>query len=189
MLGVVYRTVQRAGMDYVSYAIAVEELSRRRSVGVIVSAHNSLCLSPIYYFGTEDQKKKYSQAHTGEWMGCFGITSPAPDRTPRAPRRGRVQDGKWVLTAPRIHHQRRCRRRGRRDRRHREGDRPQGPHMFIVEKGRRILVGKVEDKLGICASSTTELVFDTAPYRGEHAGKEGRGLHHRHAHLDGDAWA
>ncbi|OHD69390.1 MAG: hypothetical protein A2W19_05645 [Spirochaetes bacterium RBG_16_49_21] len=65
-------------MDYVSYAIAVEELSRGcASTGVIVSAHNSLCLSPIYYFGTDEQKKKYlPRLTTGEWIGCFGITEP-----------------------------------------------------------------------------------------------------------------
>ena len=61
MMGIVYpEEYNGAGMDYVSYSIAVEEISRGcASTGVIVSAHNSLCLSPIYYFGTEEQKKKY----------------------------------------------------------------------------------------------------------------------------------
>ena len=60
IMGVVYPPEYNgSGMDYPSYAIAVEEISRGcASTGVIVSAHNSLCLSPIYYFGTEDHKKK-----------------------------------------------------------------------------------------------------------------------------------
>jgi len=80
LMGVVYPPEYNgSGMDYVSYAIAVEEVSRGdASAGIIVSAHNSLCLSPIYYFGTEAQKKKYlSMLTTGEWIGCFGITEPS----------------------------------------------------------------------------------------------------------------
>ncbi len=79
MMGVVYpEEYNGAGMDYICYAIAVEELSRGcASTGVIVSAHNSLCTSPIYYFGTDAQKKKYvSRLASGEWIGCFGITEP-----------------------------------------------------------------------------------------------------------------
>ena len=67
-----------SGMDYVSYAIIVEEISRAcASTGVFVSAHCSLGAWPILNFGTEDQKKKYlPKMASGEWIGCFGLTEP-----------------------------------------------------------------------------------------------------------------
>ena len=101
MLGVVYpEEYNGAGMDYVCYAIAVEEISRGcASNGVIVSAHNSLCLSPIYYFGTEQQKKKYlSKLTTGEWIGCFGITEPGAGSDAAGTKTtAELKNGKWVL--------------------------------------------------------------------------------------------
>lgn len=67
-----------AGMDYMSYAILVEELSRQcASTGVLVSAHTSLCVWPIMDFGNEAQKKKYlPQLATGEAIGCFCLSEP-----------------------------------------------------------------------------------------------------------------
>jgi alkylation response protein AidB-like acyl-CoA dehydrogenase len=101
IMGVVYpEEYGGAGMDYISYAIAVEEISRGgASTGVTVSAHNSLCLSPIYYFGTEEQKKKYMpKLCSGEHIGCFGITEPGAgsDASGTATRAER-KNGKWVL--------------------------------------------------------------------------------------------
>lgn len=67
-----------AGMDYMSYAILVEELSRQcASTGVLVSAHTSLCVWPILHFGTEAQKKKYlPRLASGEAIGCFCLSEP-----------------------------------------------------------------------------------------------------------------
>ena len=67
-----------AGSDHISYAIAVEELSRVcASTGVIVSAHTSLCCWPIFNFGTEEQKQKYlPDLLSGRKLGAFGLTEP-----------------------------------------------------------------------------------------------------------------
>ncbi len=183
MLGVVYpEQYNGAGMDYVSYAIAVEELSRGdASVGVIVSAHNSLCLSPIYYFGTEEQKKKYlSRLTTGEWIGCFGITEPGAGSDAAGTKTtAEFRDGKWVLNGTKNF----ITNGGVADVAvviavTEKGIGHKGLTMFIVEKGTPgYSVGKVEDKLGICASSTTELVFDNCAIPGDNMlGKKGEGF-------------
>ena len=67
-----------AGMDYMSYAILVEEISRQcASTGVLISAHTSLCVWPIMHFGTVDQKKKYlPRLASGEAIGCFCLSEP-----------------------------------------------------------------------------------------------------------------
>ena len=67
-----------AGLDMLSYAIVVEEVSKAcGSSGVLISAHTSLCSGPIYTFGTEDQKKKWLPAlNSGEKIGCFLLTEP-----------------------------------------------------------------------------------------------------------------
>ena len=66
------------GASYLSYIMAVEELSKVcGTTGVILSAHTSLCVNPIYDFGTEAQKKKYlPKLCSGEWLGAFGLTEP-----------------------------------------------------------------------------------------------------------------
>lgn len=192
MMGVVYpEEYNGAGMDYICYAIAVEELSRGcASTGVIVSAHNSLCTSPIYYYGTEAQKKKYvSKLASGEWIGCFGITEPeAGSDAAGTKTTAELKNGKWVLNGTKnfitnggvanvavvnaitekgIGHK--------------------GLSMFIIEKGTPgFSVGKVEDKLGICASSTTELVFDNCQIPEENLlGKKGDGFKIAMHTLDG----
>ena len=70
-----------AGADYISYAIAVEELSRVcGSTGVTLSAHLSLCANPIYMFGTEAQKQKFLvPLAKGEKIGAFGLTEPSAE--------------------------------------------------------------------------------------------------------------
>ena len=67
-----------AGMDYLHYAIIVEEISRGcASTGVLISAHNSLCIAPILDFGTLDQKKKFLPSlASGEKIGCFCLSEP-----------------------------------------------------------------------------------------------------------------
>ena len=70
-----------AGGDNVLYSMAVEELSRVcATTGVIVSAHTSLCASPIYEFGNEEQRKKYlPKLCSGEWIGAFGLSLTEPN--------------------------------------------------------------------------------------------------------------
>ena len=67
-----------AGGDNIMYTIAVEELSRVcATTGVVLSAHTSLCLAPIFEHGTEEQKRKYlPKLASGEWLGAFGLTEP-----------------------------------------------------------------------------------------------------------------
>ncbi len=79
LLGVPFPTEYGgAGGDHISYAITVEELSRKcASTGVICSAHTSLCCWPIFHWGTEDQKRKYlPDMLSGKHLGAFGLTEP-----------------------------------------------------------------------------------------------------------------
>jgi len=192
IMGVVYpEEYNGAGMDYLSYAIAVEELSRGcGSTGVIVSAHNSLCLSPIYYFGTEEQKKKYlSKLTTGEWIGCFGITEPdAGSDAGGTKTTAELKEGKWILNGTKnfitnggvanISVITAVTEKGKGHK---------GLSFFIVESDTPgFSVGKTEDKLGICASSTTELVFDNCSIPEENLlGKQGDGFKIAMHTLDG----
>jgi butyryl-CoA dehydrogenase len=166
LMGVVYpEKYNGSGMDYISYAIAVEELSRGdASVGVICSAHNSLCTSPIYYYGTDAQKEKYvSKLTTGEWIGCFGITEPDAGSDAAGTKATAVKKGdKYVLNGTKNF----ITNGGYADVAvvtavTEKGIGHKGLSFFIIEKGTPgFSVGNTEDKLGICASSTTELVFD-----------------------------
>ena len=67
-----------AGLDYMSYSLLIEEISRNcASTGVLISAHTSLAVWPILHFGTEAQKKKYlPKMASGEWIGCFCLSEP-----------------------------------------------------------------------------------------------------------------
>ena len=192
IMGVVYpESLGGAGMDYLSYIIAVEELSRGcASTGVIVSAHNSLCLSPIYYFGTDEQKAKFlPKLCSGEHVGCFGITEPNAGSDAAGTKTTAVlKDGKWILDGTKnfitnggvaevavitaVTE---------------KGVGNKGLSFFIVEKGTPgFSVGKTEDKLGISASSTTELVFDSCAIPEKNLlGKKGDGFKIAMHTLDG----
>ncbi|NLX18286.1 MAG: acyl-CoA dehydrogenase, partial [Desulfobulbus sp.] len=83
------------GADYISYAIAVEELSRVcGSTGVTLSAHLSLCANPIFMFGTEEQKQKFLvPLATGEKLGAFGLTEPSAGSDAGGTKTTAVRDG------------------------------------------------------------------------------------------------
>ncbi|MCX7678429.1 MAG: acyl-CoA dehydrogenase [Spirochaetes bacterium] len=192
LMGIVYpEKYNGAGMDYLSYAIAIEELSRGcASTGVICSAHNSLCLSPIYYFGTEEQKMKYlPKLCTGEWIGCFGITEPeAGSDAAGTKTTAEFKNGKWILNGTKNF----ITNGGVADVAvitavTEKGLGHKGLSFFIVEKGTPgFSVGKTENKLGICASSTTELVFDNCEIPEENLlGKKGEGFKIAMHTLDG----
>ena len=153
-----------AGGDHISYAITVEELSRVcASTGVICSAHTSLCCWPIFNWGNEEQKQKYlPDLLSGKKLGAFGLTEPnaGTDASGQQTRAELVGD-KWILNGAKVFIT--------------NGgyadvfvvmamtDKKKGNHgisAFIVEKGDPgFSIGKTEDKMGICASSTTELIF------------------------------
>ena len=166
MLGIPFPTKYGgAGGDEVSYAITVEELARVcASTAVIVSAHTSLCCWPIYAYGTEEQKMKYlPDLLQGKKLGAFGLTEPNAGTDAGGQQTRAVLDGdEWVLDGAKVFIT--------------NGgyastfvvmamtDKKKGTHggisSFIVEKGDPgFSIGKTEDKMGIHASSTTELIF------------------------------
>lgn len=153
-----------AGGDNVSYAITVEELSRAcGSTGVICSAHTSLCAWPILAYGTEEQKQKYLvPLAKGEKLGAFGLTEPNAGSDAATQQTRAVDCGDhWELNGSKVF----ITNGGYADTfvvmamtDKKKGTR--GISAFIVEKDfPGFSIGKTEDKLGICASSTTELVF------------------------------
>lgn len=154
-----------AGMDNVSYAIAVEELSRVcASSGVLISAHTSLCAWPIYAFGTEEQKQKYLvPLANGEKIGAMGLTEPGAGSDAGATKTTAVLDGdEWVLNGSKIfitnaYYADTYVILASTDRALKQ----KGISAFIVEKGTPgFTFGKKEHKLGIRASATYELVFE-----------------------------
>jgi butyryl-CoA dehydrogenase len=193
IMGVVYpENYGGAGMDYVSYAIAVEEISRVcASSGVVVSAHNSLCVSPIYYFGTEEQKKKYlPKLCKGEHIGAFAITEPGAGSDSAGTKTVAVKEGAgYKLNGTKnfitnggyadVHVTLAVTEK--------EARKNQNTSFFIIEKNDPgFSVGKVEEKLGICASSTTEMVYvDCIIPEDRMLGKPGEGFKIAMHTLDG----
>ena len=180
-----------AGLDALSYAIAVEELARvDGGAGVILSAHVSLGSWPIFAYGTEEQKQKYLvPLAKGEKIGAFGLTEPnagsdAGGTETTAVLKGDhyvLNGGKifitnapkadtyvvFAVTTPDI------------------GTR--GISAFIVEKGwKGFYFGDHYDKMGIRSSSTAELIFDNVEVPKENLlGKEGDGFKIAMSTLDG----
>ncbi len=101
LLGIIFPTEYGgAGMGYVEYVTAIEELSRvDGSVGIIVAAHTSLCSNHIFVAGNEAQKKKYvSKLATGEFIGAWGLTEPSSGSDAGSARMTAVRKGNnWVL--------------------------------------------------------------------------------------------
>ncbi len=154
-----------AGADYISYAIAVEELSRVcASTGVTLSAHLSLGANPIYLFGTEEQKQQFlTPMARGDKMGALGLTEPSAgsDAGGTKTTARRDNDG-WILNGSKIF----ITNAGEADtyivlaRTDKQAEKHHGMSAFIVEKGTAgFTFGKKEEKMGIRSSPTMELVF------------------------------
>ncbi len=178
-------------MDTLAYIQTVEELSKYcATTGVIVSAHTSLCCTPIYTFGSEEQKQKYlPKLCSGEWLGAFALTEPNAGTDASGQKTVAVDKGDhWVLNGSKIF----ITNAGAADvffvlamTDKSKGNR--GISAFIVEKGfKGFSIGKQEDKMGIRASSTCELVFEDCIVPKENlVGELGKGFKYAMATLDG----
>lgn len=181
-----------AGADYLSYAIAVEELSRVcASTGVTLSAHLSLCANPIYMFGTEAQKQQFlAPLASGEKMGAFGLTEPSAGSDAGSTRTTAVRDGdSWILNGSKIF----ITNGGEAEiyvvlaRTDKDAEKHHGISAFIVEKGTEgFSIGKKEQKLGIRSSPTTEIIFEHCRIPADNLlGEEGEGFRVAMKTLDG----
>jgi alkylation response protein AidB-like acyl-CoA dehydrogenase len=180
-----------AGMGYVEYTTAIEELSRvDGSVGIIVAAHTSLSTNHIFLAGTEAQKKKYvSRLATGEYIGAWGLTEPSSGSDAGSARMSAVRKGNsWVLNGTKTfctngHYADVLVVIAVTDR----AAHTHGLSAFIVEKGTKgFRPGKKENKLGLRASDTAELIFEDCVVPLENLlGKEGDGFIDAMQVLDG----
>ncbi|WP_138204310.1 acyl-CoA dehydrogenase [Haloimpatiens lingqiaonensis] len=180
-----------AGGDTLSYIIAVEELSKVcASTGVILSAHTSLCASLIEQFGTEEQKQKYLiPLAKGEKIGAFGLTEPNAGTDAAGQQTVAVDMGDhYLVNGSKIF----ITNGGVADvfcifamTDKSKGTR--GISCLIIEKGYKgFSIGKLENKMGIRASSTTELIFEDCIVPKENlVGKEGKGFSIAMKTLDG----
>jgi len=192
LLGVIFPSEYGgAGLGYVDYVLAIEELSAvDGSIGIIVAAHNSLGTNHIFLAGNEAQKKKYiPRLASGEWLAAWGLTEPGAgsdasnSRTTAVKKgdhyvlngsktfitNGRYADAIVVIAAT---------------------DKSKGTHglsAFIVEKGTKgFRPGKKENKLGLRASDTSELIFEDCEIPAENLlGPEGEGFIDAMRVLDG----
>jgi len=180
-----------AGGDHIAYAITVEELSRVcASTGVICSAHTSLCGWPLFAYGTKEQKEKYLiPVAKGEKLGAFGLTEPNAGTDAGSQQTRAVDKGDhWELNGSKVF----ITNGGYADvyivfamTDKSKGSR--GISTFIVEKDfPGFSIGKTEEKMGICASSTTELIFQNCKVPKENLlGKVGDGFKIAMTTLDG----
>jgi len=180
-----------SGMDHISYAIVVEEISRVcASTGVILSVQNSLYCDPIHRFGTEDQKKKFLLPFArGEKIGCYALTEPQAGSNAAALATKAVRTGdKYVINGTKAW----ITNGGAADAaivyvntQPEKGEK--GITALVVEKGTPgFAVGKEEKKLGIHATACTELSFsDCEVPAGNRIGEEGEGYKVALSTLDG----
>jgi alkylation response protein AidB-like acyl-CoA dehydrogenase len=171
-----------AGLGYIDYSIIIEELSRvDPSVGLIVAAHTSLCTNHIYPAGSEEQKRKYSpKLATGEWIGCWSLTEPFAGSDAAGTRTKAVREGDfWILNGSKTfttnaHYADVCVAMAVTDR----AAQHHGISAFIIESGTPgFRTGKKENKLGMRASATGEVIFEDCRLPAcQLLGKEGEGF-------------
>jgi alkylation response protein AidB-like acyl-CoA dehydrogenase len=180
-----------AGLGYIEYASVIEELARvDGSVGLIVAAHNSLCTNHIFKFGNESQRKKYViPLAQGEKLGCWSLTEPSAGSDAGGTRTAAARkDGGWVVNGSKTfitngHYADVCVVMAVTD----KDKGAKGISAFIVEKENPgFRPGKKENKLGMRASDTSELVFtDCKISEDSLLGGEGRGFINTLQILDG----
>jgi hypothetical protein len=171
-----------AGMSAVDYCICIEELARvDPSIALSVAAHNGLCSAHIFMFGTEAQKQKYlAPLARGEQIGAWGLTEPTAGSDAGGTRTTAVRDGDtWVLNGAKTFttHGRvgqvmvamavTSKAAGKK-----------GISAFIIERGTPgMAAGKKENKLGMRASDTSEVIFENCRIPAANLlGKEGQGF-------------
>jgi len=180
-----------AGLDHISYAIVVEELARACSTtSVIYSAHVSLCATPIYAFGTEEQKKRFLvPLCKGEKLGAFALSEPGTGSDAAAGTCMAIQKGdhfilngskNWITNGGEADYYLVFAQTD-------QSLKHKGLVALIVEKGSQgFTFGKLEDKLGIKGSATCQITFDDTPVPVENMlGKVGEGFKVAMVTLDG----
>jgi alkylation response protein AidB-like acyl-CoA dehydrogenase len=180
-----------AGMGYVEYVTAIEELSRvDGSIGIIVAAHTSLCTNHIFLAGNEAQKRKYvSKLATAEFIGAWGLTEPSSGSDAGSARMTASKTkGGWLLNGTKTfitngHYADVAVVIAITDR----AAHTHGLSAFVVEKGTKgFRAGKKENKLGLRASDTSELIFEDCFVPSENLlGGEGNGFIDAMRVLDG----
>lgn len=192
LLGVIFPVEYGgAGLGYVDYMLAIEELSAvDGSIGIIVAAHNSLGTNHIFLAGSEEQRRRYiPRLASGQALAAWGLTEPGSGSDASSARTTALRKGdRWVLNGSKTFIT--------------NGsyadvivviavtDRSKGTHglsAFIVEKGTPgFRPGKKEDKLGLRASDTAELIFEDCEIPAENLlGVEGEGFVDAMRILDG----
>ncbi len=180
-----------AGVDTVGYILALQEVAYAcASTAVVMSVHNSIVCETINRFGTEAQKETYlKQLAAGEVIGAFAITEPQAGSDPMSQATSAVRDGNHYV----INGTKRFITSGKnagvtiitaktdKTKRHK------GISAFIVEKGMPgFTVGKTEDKMGLCASDTSDLIFEDCRVPAQNLlGQEGDGFKISMTALDG----
>ena len=180
-----------AGFGYLEYITAITEISKiDGSIGLSIAAHNSLCTNHILMFGNEDQKQKYLPLlASGQWIGAWGLTEPNTGSDAGNMRTVAVKDGDYYI----INGAKNFITHGKSGnvavvivRTGEVGD-SNGMTAFIIEKGTPgFTSGKKENKLGMRASETAELIFsDCRIHKSQMLGKEGEGFIQAMKILDG----
>ena len=185
------------GCDILTYVMCVEELSKVcGTTGVIVSAHTSLCVDPILTYGTEEQKQKYlPDLASGKKLGAFGLTEPGAGTDAQGQQTKAVLDeeaGEWILNGSK------CFITNGKEADvyiviavtgivEKRGKKMKEISAFIVEKGTPgFTFGTKENKMGICGSSTYELIFsDCRIPKDALLGQKGKGFNIAMHTLDG----
>lgn len=180
-----------AGLSYFEYmSVIIETAKVCGSIGLSVAAHNSLCTGHILYFGNEEQKKKWlPKLASGQWLGSWGLTEPNTGSDAANMKCVAKKDGNdWIINGTKcwITHGNSSdvmvviARTGELGNSH-------GMTAFVVERGTKGLsAGKKENKLGMRASETTEVIFDNCRIPSANMlGKEGEGFIQAMKVLDG----
>ncbi|HSU33355.1 MAG TPA: acyl-CoA dehydrogenase family protein [Bryobacteraceae bacterium] len=183
MMGAIFpEDLGGAGFGYIEYAIIIEELARvDPSVALIIAAHNSLCTNHIYLAGNEDQRRRYvPKLASGEWIGCWSLTEPEAGSDAAGTRStATLTNGQWLLNGGKTfttnaQHADVCVAMAVTDR----SASQHGISAFILEKDTPgFRVGKKENKLGMRASATGEVLFsDCRLPESQLLGKAGEGF-------------